>query len=55
MGLVGPHFASVAGRSPSAVTHVWRELQDRLTVDMIFKQQVEALARILGAETPKLS
>jgi hypothetical protein len=26
-----------------------------LTVDMIFKQQVEALARILGAETPKLS
>ena len=51
----GREIASVAGGSPSAVTHVWRELQDRLTVDMTFKQQVEALARILGAETPKLS
>jgi len=51
----GREIASVTGRSPSAVTHVWRELQDRLTVDMTFKQQVEALARILRAETPKLS
>ena len=51
----GREIASVTGRSPSAVTHVWRELQDRLTVDMTFKQQVEALARILGTETPKLS
>jgi len=48
----GREIASVTGRSPSAVTHVWRELQDRLTVDMTFEQQVEALARILGAETP---
>ena len=51
----GREIASVTGRSPSAVTHVWRELQGRLSVDMTFKQQVEALARILGTETPKLS
>ena len=51
----GREIASMAGRSPSAVTHVWRELQERLNVDTTFKQQVEALARILGTETRKIS
>ena len=51
----GREIASMAGRSPSAVTHVWRELQERLNIDTTFKQEIEALARILETEIREIS
>jgi hypothetical protein len=51
----GREIASIASRSPSAMTHIWRDLQERLNIDMTLNRQVEALAQILGMAPPKIS
>jgi putative transposase len=44
----GREIASIIGRSPSAVTHIWRELQTGLSTDPELRRRVELLAQALG-------
>ena len=50
----GREMASMTARTPSAVTHAWGALQARLDSDISFRRQIEMLAGVLGARTPKL-
>jgi len=48
----GREIASIVGRCPSAVTHIWRELQTRLSIDPELRRRVELLARALRQVPP---
>ena len=43
----GSEIAAIMGRSPSAVTHIWREIQMRLLNDHEFQQKMDALTQLL--------
>jgi putative transposase len=44
----GRGIAAIADRCPSAVTHVWQEMQSRLVKDIEFRKRMENLAQLLG-------
>jgi len=44
----GREIAEITRRCPSAVTHIWRDIQTRLTKDPELQRQFETLAQLLG-------
>lgn len=51
----GREIATITGRSPSAVTHVWRDVQTRLVKDRWLRQKLESLEGLLVREAAKIS